>query len=101
MKKTWIMIRKDWAEVFKNRFVLGTVAFLPLFLAALPLIIMGTTASLGGMGDLSDADLFGNTAELCEGLTREECGQYFIVNQFLLLFMILPLSILIIMIRTS
>src|SRR3972149_4123463 len=37
MHKTWVVTRKEWAEVFKNRFVLFTIAFLPLMLTALPL----------------------------------------------------------------
>jgi ABC-2 type transport system ATP-binding protein len=32
-----VIVRKEWAEVFKNRMVLFTVAFLPLLMTAIPL----------------------------------------------------------------
>ena len=38
MIKIWTIISKEWAEVFKNRLVLFTVAFLPIILTALPLV---------------------------------------------------------------
>ena len=33
-KKIKTIVRKEWAEVFKNRMVLFTVAFLPLIMTA-------------------------------------------------------------------
>jgi ABC-2 type transport system permease protein len=87
-----VIARKEWAEVFKNRFVLFTVAFLPLFLTALPLIMMGLTGSSGEMGEFTD-ELPEGFMELCAGLDGAECSQYFLVSQFLLLFMLLPLAI--------
>ncbi len=93
MRKVWVIARKDWAEVFKNRFVLFTVAFLPLIMTALPLIILYTMGSSGGMGGLSTADMPASFVDLCAGLDGETCGQYFIVSQFMLLFMLLPLAI--------
>jgi ABC-2 type transport system permease protein len=91
MDKIWVMMRKEWSEVFKNRFVLFTVAFLPLILTALPLIIMGTIGSSGGMTDLDEIP--SEFMRLCEGLSGGECMQYFLVSQFLLLFMLMPLAI--------
>jgi len=45
-KKIKTIVRKEWAEVFKNRMVLFTVAFLPLIMTALPLaIIYGTNST--------------------------------------------------------
>ena len=40
MDKINTIVRKEWAEVFRNRLVLFTVAFLPLILTALPLGIL-------------------------------------------------------------
>ena len=92
MQKIWVIARKEWAEVFKNRFVLFTVAFLPLFLTALPLIMMGLTGSSGEMGEFME-ELPAGFTEICAGLDGAECSQYFLVSQFLLLFMLLPLAI--------
>jgi ABC-2 type transport system permease protein len=92
MKKIWVIARKEWAEVFKNRFVLFTVAFLPLLLTALPLIILGVTGSSGDMGDITN-DMPSGFSQLCNNLTGAECTQYYLVSQFLLLFMLMPLAI--------
>ena len=47
MDKVRTIIGKEWAEVFKNRMVLFIVAFLPLFLTALPLIMLVILDSAG------------------------------------------------------
>ena len=93
MNKLWIIARKEWAEVFKNRFVLFTVAFLPLILTALPLIILATMRDSTDMEAMTAADMPAKFAEMCEGMTGSECGQYFLVSQFMLLFMMMPLAI--------
>ena len=91
MEKIFVMMRKEWAEVFKNRFVLFTVAFLPLILTALPLIIMGTVGASGEMASMEEIP--SEFRKMCEGLDGGECMQYFLVSEFLLLFMIMPLAI--------
>jgi ABC-2 type transport system permease protein len=93
MKKIWIIARKEWAEVFKNRFVLFTVAFLPLILTALPLIVLGTMGGSPDIEGLTASDMPPRFAEMCSGMTGAECGQYFLVSQFMLLFMLMPLAI--------
>ena len=93
MNKTWIIVRKDWAEVFKNRFVLFTVAFLPLILTALPLIILYATRSTSDLGGFSSADMPAGFAALCREMSGGECVQYYIVSQFMLLFMLIPMAI--------
>jgi ABC-2 type transport system permease protein len=91
--KIWIIVRKEWAEVFRNRLVLFTVGFLPLMLTALPLIILSATGSSGDLSMLTASDMPGGFSEMCGGLTGGECAQYFFVSQFMLLFMIMPLVI--------
>ncbi len=93
MNKLWIIARKEWAEVFKNRFVLFTVAFLPLILTAMPLIILATMGDSADLEAMSSADMPARFAEMCVGMTGSECGQYFLVSQFMLLFMMMPLAI--------
>ena len=46
MNKIKTIIRKEWAEVFKNRMVIFTVAFLPLLMTAIPLGIIFATRDL-------------------------------------------------------
>jgi ABC-2 type transport system permease protein len=93
MEEIWVIARKEWAEVFKNRFVLFTVAFLPLILTALPLIILGISGSSEELSDITSTDMPSQFIQLCEGLNEAECMQYFLVSQFMLLFMLMPLAI--------
>jgi ABC-2 type transport system permease protein len=92
MEKIKIIIRKEWAEVFKNKMVLFTVIFLPLIFTILPLAIIYFTGGAGagaGAGDLP-----AQFSTICPpGATSTECFQIYILMQFLVLYMILPLII--------
>ena len=91
MNKIQTIIDKEWAEVFKNRVVLFTVVFLPLFFTVLPLVILYTMGSNGGNSDVMDMPP--QFAKMCGNLTGTACTQVFTVNQFMMLFMMLPLAI--------
>ena len=91
MDKILTLIDKEWAEVFKNRVVLFTVVFLPLFFTVLPLIILYAMGSNNGNSDV--ADMPPQFARMCGNLTGAACTQVFTVNQFMMLFMMLPLAI--------
>jgi hypothetical protein len=47
MRRAWAVARKEWAEVFKIRFVIFTVAIMTLLLTVIPLVILGVTGSAG------------------------------------------------------
>ncbi len=84
--KVRIILRKEWAEVFRHRVVLFTVVFLPLLMTALPLGTFYTSGSL--TGDLPTEGL------ACPpGVAGGDCALYFLLVQFLLMFMIMPLAI--------
>ena len=93
MNKIRTIIRKEWSEVFKNRLVLFTVAFLPLILTAIPLgIIYATSTSAefaGAAGDMPEQFNALCPPEYAGG----ECFQVFLVSQFMIMFMIIPLAI--------
>ncbi len=93
MDKIKTIIDKEWAEVFKNKLVLFTVAFLPLMLTALPLVTLYATESLAPE-DLASSgapdEFFG---DLCIGLSEGDCTQVYLLTIFTLLFMILPVMI--------
>jgi ABC-2 type transport system permease protein len=93
MHKVWVITRKEWSEVFRNRLVLFTVAFLPLILTALPLGILIGLHGAGGGEALSTGDMPEAFGQLCGGLSAGDCGSYFLVSEFVLLFMLLPLMI--------
>jgi ABC-2 type transport system permease protein len=87
MDRIRTIIDKEWAEVFKNRLVLFTVTLLPLLFTAMPLIMLstikGSTTNSVGSGLSSD----------CGSLSSTDCIQIIMSNEFLLLFMILPVMI--------
>ncbi|NOX63245.1 MAG: ABC transporter permease, partial [Chloroflexi bacterium] len=87
------IIRKEWAELYKNTLVLSTVLFLPLFLAALPLIILWVTADIPVGADVGLPDLPAQLGDMCQNLTATECTQVLIAGQFTMLFMMIPLII--------
>lgn len=93
MYRIQTIIDKEWAEVFHNRIVIFTVSALPLLLTLLPLGILfaigqNPTSVEGDMADLPPAML-----RLCGALPAMECFQIYLLNQFLPLFMIMPLFI--------
>ncbi len=93
-KKIKTIVRKEWAEVFKNRMVLFTVAFMPLIMTALPLIIIYSTGNNGAGNSLNSDVPSEMVGAMCtEGLTSAECFQVFMVSEFMMLFMILPMVI--------
>lgn len=93
MKKIQTIISKEWSEVFRNRMVLFTVAFLPLILTAIPLGIIYATGSsgdfAGGAGDMPEQF----TALCPPELSGGDCFQVFLVSEFMIMFMIIPLAI--------
>jgi ABC-2 type transport system permease protein len=93
MNKINTIIRKEWSEVFKNRMVLFTTAFLPLLLTAIPLGIIYATSSSGDFSAIS-GDMPGEFNAFCpENFSGGDCFQVFIVSQFMIMFMIIPLAI--------
>ena len=92
MEKIITVVQKEWSEVFKNRIVLFTVAFLPLVLAILPLISLGfmSGADASDMNGSSPDEFFG---DLCVDLSEIECAQVYTLDLFTMMFMIIPVAI--------
>jgi ABC-2 type transport system permease protein len=95
MQRIQTIIAKEWAEVFKNRVVLMTVAVLPLVFTLMPLAILYTMRSgtAGGGDSTSVPPQFEQMCAQTVGATGSECVEIFIINQFLLLYMMMPLAI--------
>lgn len=92
MDKISTIIAKEWSEVFRNRLVLFSVAFLPLLLVAIPVIMLIVTDGL--KAPLDDSINTPSTLPMnCENLDPNQCMQFFLLDTFTLLFMILPISI--------
>ena len=88
-----VIVRKEWAEVFKNRMVLFTVAFLPLLMTAIPLAIIYGTSSANMGSSLNEMPSNVSGAMCPPGLSGGDCFQVFMVSEFMMMFMILPLAI--------
>lgn len=92
VKKIKTIIRKEWAEIFKNRMIVSTIIFMPLLMTAIPLIMLYTMQNEG----VSEAstELPAQFAEVCGGtLSGGECFQVYMVSSFMIMFMIIPLFI--------
>lgn len=87
------IVDKEWSEIFKNRIVLFTVTFMPLMLTLLPLAILYFTRPASGQLTGDSADIPPQFMQLCQGINPVDCMQYFLLNQFLLMFMMMPLII--------
>lgn len=93
MNRIQTIIDKEWAEVFKNRAVLLTVIILPLVFTILPLVVLNITRTSGGAGG-SSTDMPASFASMCSSsMSSGDCLQVYLVNEFMLLFMMMPLAI--------
>lgn len=86
------IIDKEWSEVFKNRMVLFTIVLIPLLFTILPLASLYFTKTTNPSGG-DMADMPAQFASTCGVMALQDCMQIFIVNEFLLLYMIMPLMI--------
>ena len=93
MNRIKAIIIKEWREVFKNKFVIFTVAFLPIMITALPLVMLYFAGSSDDFSTMPTSDLPPQFMPLCGDLGGGDCMLYYIVTQFILLFMMVPLII--------
>ncbi len=93
MDKIRTIIAKEWSEVFKNRLVFFTVAFLPLLFIALPVITMVLTGGEMAAAPEEVGDAFPGAETMCAGLSSLECAEVYMLNLYAFMFMILPVAI--------
>jgi ABC-2 type transport system permease protein len=91
MNKVRTIVAKEWAEVFKNQSVLFLVIFMPLLLTLLPLGIL--IFAIPSMKEDDLQEIPPQFVQLCGQLAGAECMQVFLSNQFMILFMLIPLTI--------
>jgi ABC-2 type transport system permease protein len=84
---------KEWEEVFKNKMVMFTVIFVPAILTALPLIILYAMGSSGAIPDGATADVPPQFLQVCGNVSGSDCMQIYMMNEFMLMFMMMPLII--------
>ncbi len=92
MERIRTLIDKEWAEAFKNKMVLGTVVALPLIFMLMPLFQLAVMRDIPA-SEMDDVPA-GITAQCqLQGFSPAECMQGFLVNEFLLLFLLIPLAV--------
>ena len=95
MKHIRTIINKEWAEVFKNKMVLSVVLIMPILFSLLPLVMLGVTSSTSMLNISPEEaglppELF---TSLCGGMNAGECTQVYMLSQFMLFFVMMPLII--------
>lgn len=93
MKKIKTIILKEWMELFKNRLVIFTVAFLPLIMTVIPLTILYSTQGSAASSDINQMPTEAARVMCQSGLNGADCFQVFMVSQFMMLFMLIPVAI--------
>lgn len=91
MYRIQTIIDKEWAEVFKNKMVFWTIVLLPLLFTAMPLIFIFITS--GDLIPSEASDMPASFAAVCGTASAKDCLQIYMINQFLLMFMMMPVII--------
>jgi ABC-2 type transport system permease protein len=90
MKKVWVIVRKEWSEIFKNKYVLLSITLLPMVLVAIPLVFLFITgnpdAKISGLDDLASSPSFA-------GMDPRAAAQILLVQQFMFYFLMIPLLV--------
>lgn len=95
MKHIRTIINKEWAEVFKNKMVLSVVLIMPILFALLPLVMLGVSSNTTALNiSPEEAGLPPElTSSICSGMNAGECTQVYLLSQFMLFFVMMPLII--------
>lgn len=93
MNQVRTIIDKEWAEVFKNRTVMLTTLLLPLLFAIMPLVML--RAMGGSLGDIpaESAGIPSGALAICKGMNGTECMQAYMMGQFMIMFLLMPVMI--------
>ncbi len=87
------IIRKEWADVRRNKLVLSVVLFVPLLMTAIPLVMLGIMGRVGV--SQSDYEEIGAMLKnpLFQGLSPVEAIQSTMASNYLVLFLMMPLMV--------
>jgi ABC-2 type transport system permease protein len=92
-KHIWTIVDKEWAEVFKNKLVLSTIIFLPMIFTALPLIMLAVS-HVPGVENYDTSEVPAMFTQMCTtGTSGNDCLLIYLVSEFLMFYMMMPLII--------
>ena len=90
LNKVKVIVLKEWAEIFKNKYVMLMTTLLPLILVAIPLVFLFATgnpnAKMKGLEDIASAPAF-------QGMDPRAAMQILLIQQFMFYFLMLPLIV--------
>jgi ABC-2 type transport system permease protein len=85
--KVWVITRKEWSEMFKNKYVMLMTTLLPMILLIIPLVFLYMTgqpgAKMNGIEDIANAPAFA-------GMNPVAAMQILIIQQFMFYFLMMP-----------
>ena len=87
------IIDKEWSEVFKNKMVLFTTLLIPLLFTAMPLVMLSVTNGVAAGAAGTSGDIPEGFMAACNGMNAGDCMQVYVINEFLILFMLMPVII--------
>lgn len=91
MRKVLVLIRKEWAEVFRNKLVIFSVSFMPLIFAFIPLVLLYSMRGSDASAIQSEFGAsFAQMQSLCAPLEGTACTQFLLLQQFMVLFLLMP-----------
>jgi ABC-2 type transport system permease protein len=89
-KKVNVIVRKEWSEIFRHKYVMFSITLLPMLLVAIPLVMLFVTgnpdAKINGLDDIASAPGFA-------GMDPRAAVQVLLVQQFMFYFLMMPLLI--------
>ncbi len=92
-KHIWTIVDKDWAEVFKNKMVMSTIIFLPMIFTALPLVMLAVS-HVPGVENYDTSEVPAMFSQMCTaGTSGNDCMLIYLVSEFLMFYMMMPLII--------
>ncbi len=92
-KHIWTIVDKEWAEVFKNKMVMSTIIFLPMIFTALPLVMLAVS-HVPGVENYDTSEVPAMFSQMCTaGTSGNDCMLIYLVSEFLMFYMMMPLII--------
>src|SRR5512135_1980709 len=92
MNRIQTLIDKEWAEVFKNKMVLFTVALMPLLFVVILVVQLVVMRNVPA-SEMNDAPAAVLAACAAQNLSDAECMQGYLVGSFMALFLIIPVMV--------
>lgn len=95
MSLVWVVVRKEWEEIFRTRMVLFTLLLTPMILVV---VALGTMFPLAGAAADPEAargiqELRQLATGICDGLADQDCGPVYLASVLMMMFLILPTAL--------